>query len=88
VSHSKLDKFAKMANQISDAFAAEPAEKAAASAASHIRKFWTPKMIAETLGAWERGDVSVNATSARAFAMLKAECSKATPAESANRGDT
>jgi formate dehydrogenase subunit delta len=77
-----------MANQIGEAFAAEPAEKAAASAASHIRKFWTPKMIAETLGAWERGDVSVNATSARAFAMLKPEFSNATPAEGAHRGET
>ena len=73
MSSHKLEKFAKMANQISDAHSALPPDEAAAGAASHIRKFWTPKMIGETLAALERQQISVNETSVRAFAILKRE---------------
>ena len=39
--------------------------------ASHIRKFWTPKMIAETIAALDGEKVALNETSARGFAILK-----------------
>jgi formate dehydrogenase subunit delta len=71
VSQAKIEKLARMANQIGDFYAVQPAEAAAAGVAAHIRKFWTPKMIAETLTALETGKVSVNATASRGFALLR-----------------
>ncbi len=43
-----------MANQIGDYYASQPSEQAASGVATHIRKFWTPKMIAETLAALDQ----------------------------------
>jgi formate dehydrogenase subunit delta len=77
VSHAKIEKFARMANQIGDYYAAQPAEAAASGVAAHIRKFWTPKMIAETLTALETGKVSVNATASRGFAILRQDFDRA-----------
>jgi hypothetical protein len=76
VSH-KIEKFARMANQIGDAHAALPAEQGAAGVASHIRKFWTPKMIAETVAALDQQKITLNETSARGFAILKQELTNA-----------
>jgi formate dehydrogenase subunit delta len=73
LSSAKIEKFARMANQIGDYYASQPSEQAAHGVASHIRKFWTPKMIAETLDALERHSISLNETSARGFAVLKLE---------------
>ena len=47
MSHGKIEKFARMANQIGDFYAVQPPDAGAAGVATHIRKFWTPKMIAE-----------------------------------------
>jgi formate dehydrogenase subunit delta len=77
VSHSKIDKFARMANQIGDYFAIQPAEQAAVGLASHIRKYWTPKMIAETLEALRQGRIALNATAADGFAILETEFASA-----------
>jgi formate dehydrogenase subunit delta len=77
VSHAKIDKFARMANQIGDYFAAQPPEQAAAGVASHIRKFWTPKMIAETLEALGQKRIELNATAAGGFAILRKEFASA-----------
>jgi formate dehydrogenase subunit delta len=38
------DKLAYMANQIGRFFAHQPHEKAVASTADHLRKFWDPRM--------------------------------------------
>ena len=73
----KLEKFARMANQIGDFYATQPAERAAEGVASHIRKFWTPKMIAETIAALDAGAVALNDTSARGFAVLKQQLTNA-----------
>jgi formate dehydrogenase subunit delta len=73
MSHGKIEKFARMADQIGDYYATQPAGEAAAGVALHIRKFWTPKMIAETIHALDAGKVSLNATSAQGFAILKSE---------------
>lgn len=70
---AKIDKFARMADQIGDAFAALPPDAAAAGAANHIRKFWTPKMIAETLEALASNRISLNATASRGLMLLKQE---------------
>jgi formate dehydrogenase subunit delta len=71
LSSAKIEKFARMANQIGDFYASQPAEQAGAGVAAHIRKFWTPKMIAETLAALDAKTISLNETSARGFAVLK-----------------
>jgi formate dehydrogenase subunit delta len=73
MSHSKLEKFARMADQIGDYFAPQPPPEGAAGVAGHIRKFWTPKMIAETLAAIESGQVSLNETAAHGFVILRNE---------------
>ncbi len=73
MSHSKLDKFARMANQIGDFYATQPPDSAATGVATHIRKFWTPKMIAETLAALDQHQIELNETSAHGFAILKQE---------------
>ena len=73
----KIEKFARMADQIGDYYASQPAEQAAAGVANHIRKFWTPKMIAQTLAALEEKTISLNETSARGFAVLKQETTNA-----------
>lgn len=77
MSSAKIEKFARMANQIGDYYATQPSEQAAKGVATHIRKFWTPKMIAETLAALEQHTISLNETSARGFAVLKQESTSA-----------
>jgi formate dehydrogenase subunit delta len=73
LSHAKLEKFARMANQIGDYYAPLPADEAAAGVASHIRKFWTPKMIAETLAARAQQNLTLNATASLGFDILRNE---------------
>jgi formate dehydrogenase subunit delta len=77
VSHAKIDKFARMANQIGDYYAIQPPELGAAGVATHIRKFWTPKMIAEALEALAQGRIKLNATAAGGFAILRKEFASA-----------
>ncbi len=77
MSHGKLEKFARMANQIGDFYATQPQETAAVGVATHIRKFWTPKMIAETLAALDDHEITLNETSARGFAILKQQTTNA-----------
>ena len=71
MSHGKIEKLARMANQIGDFYAVMPPEQGAEGVATHIRKFWTPKMIAEALGALERGEIQLKETTARGFAILQ-----------------
>ena len=77
MSQGKLEKFAKMANQIGDAHAALPSEEAARGVANHIRKFWTPKMIEETLTAISQEKIRLNATSAGGLVILHQESESA-----------
>ena len=49
----KIDKLVRMANQIGDFYAAMPEKEAAEGAASHLRLYWTPKMIGEIIAASE-----------------------------------
>ena len=41
----KLDRLVRMANQIGDFYASMPEPEATEGAASHLRLYWTPKMI-------------------------------------------
>ena len=77
MSGAKIDKMARMADQIGDYYAPQPPDEAAQGVASHIRKFWTPKMIKETIAALDENKITLNATSARGFAILKQVLTKA-----------
>ena len=78
MSQGTIEKLAHMANQIGDFHAVMSPEEGAAGVATHIRKFWTPKMIAQALAAREQQKFPLNETSARGFAILKQEFASAT----------
>ena len=67
----KIDKLVRMANQIGDFYAPMPENEAVDGAASHLRRFWTPKMIRELIAFADEGHARLNATAARAVAALK-----------------
>jgi formate dehydrogenase subunit delta len=71
VTTGKLDKLARMANQIGDFYAAMSEDEATTQAASHLRHFWTPKMIRELIAFAETGQARLNPTAARAVAALR-----------------
>jgi formate dehydrogenase subunit delta len=73
VSSAKIDKLVRMVNQIADAFGALPAGEASASAATHLRMYWTPKMIRELVAFVDSGQASLNPIAAGAVAALKNE---------------
>ena len=68
---SKVDKWARMANQIGDYFSAMPSEEAAVGVASHLRKFWTPKMIAEISAAIDENNLLLNSTALHGLTLLR-----------------
>ncbi len=70
---AKIGKLIRMANQIGDFFAALPEAEAAAGAANHLKRFWTPKMIAEVTDAADKGPPGLNATALAAIRKLDGE---------------
>jgi formate dehydrogenase subunit delta len=73
----KLDRLVRMANQIGDFYASMPEQEATVGAASHLRLYWTPKMIREIIAFADEGHPGLNAVAARAVQSLK---ETATPA--------
>jgi formate dehydrogenase subunit delta len=73
VSSAKADKLVRMANQIGAAFQTMSAQEAVASAATHLRLYWTPKMIREIIAFAESKPTSLNPIAAGAVAALKTE---------------
>ena len=71
MTESKLEKLARMANQIGDYYAAMPEEEAAEGVATHLRRFWTPKMIRELIVFADAGGAGLNPTAAHAVEALK-----------------
>ena len=67
----KIDKLARMANQIGDFYAAMPENEATKGAAAHLRRFWTPKMIRELVAHADAGLAALNPTASRALEALK-----------------
>ena len=67
----KIDRLVRMANQIGDYFAAMPEPEAIAGTASHLRMYWTPKMIREIIAFADQGHSGLNAIAARAVEQLK-----------------
>jgi len=77
VSTAKIDKLVRMANQIGDFFAPFEEDEAARGIATHIKRFWTPKMIGEIIGYHESGRTGLHAATARAVAELEREAKEA-----------
>jgi formate dehydrogenase subunit delta len=73
----KLDRLVRMANQIGDFYASMPEREATEGAASHLRLYWTPKMIREIIVFADEGHPGLNVVAARAVQSLK---ETATPA--------
>ena len=67
----KLDRLVRMANQIGDFYAAMPEREGTEGAASHLRLYWTPKMIREIITFADEGHPGLNAVAARAIQSLK-----------------
>ncbi len=71
MSTGKLDRLVRMANQIGDFYASMPEREATAGTASHLRLYWTPKMIREIIAFADEGHPGLNAVAARAVDSLK-----------------
>jgi formate dehydrogenase subunit delta len=71
VTADKLEKLARMANQIGDFYAAMPVDEATAGAVAHLRAYWTPKMIRDLLGFADEGRARLNPTAAHAVEALR-----------------
>ena len=67
----KIDRLVRMANQIGEYFAPMPEHEAIAGTASHLRLYWTPKMIREIIAFADQGRPGLNAIAARAVESLK-----------------
>ena len=67
----KLDKLVRMANQIGDFYAAMPEQEAIDGVATHLRRYWTPKMIREIVAFADHGAAGLNPIAARAVEALK-----------------
>ena len=73
----KIDKLVRMVNQIADFYAAMPEREATESAASHLRLYWTPKMIREIIAFADQGHSGLNAIAARAVESSKQKATAA-----------
>ena len=63
-------KLVHMANQISDFFAAQPGEQAAAGVCSHLMDFWTPKMRRQIVAHLNDGGEGLTPLSKQAVEQL------------------
>jgi formate dehydrogenase subunit delta len=67
----KLDRLVRMANQIGDFYASMPDQEGTDGVASHLRLYWTPKMIREIIAFADEGHPGLNPVAARAIGSLK-----------------
>ncbi len=67
----KIDKLVHMANQIGDFYAAMPEGEAIEGVATHLSRFWTPKMIREIVAFAGHGGAGLNPIAGRAVEALK-----------------
>lgn len=67
----KMAKLARMANQISDFYASMPGNEGAAGTASHLKLYWTPKMIRELIASVDAGAVGLKPLTAKAVDLLR-----------------
>ena len=70
----KIDKLVRMANQIGDFYAAMPEREATEGAASHLRMYWTPKMIREIIAFADQGHPGLNAGRGARGPVVERDC--------------
>jgi len=73
VSTAKIDKLVRMANQIGEFFGPMEEDAATRGVATHLKRFWTPKMIRELVEHSESGHNRLSSVTARAVMSLKNE---------------
>jgi formate dehydrogenase subunit delta len=71
VTTGKIDRLVRMANQIGDFYLTMPEHEAIEGVATHLRRYWTQKMIREIVEFADKGHPGPNATAARAVGSLK-----------------
>ena len=67
----KAEKLVRMANQSGDFYAAMADPEATAGTASHLRAYWTPKMIEELIALVDGGRAGLNPTAVHAVEALR-----------------
>lgn len=70
------DRLVYMANQIGRFFAYQPADKAVASTADHLKKFWDPRMRTAIFAHLERGGTGLDPIALEAVRALRAEAER------------
>ncbi|MFK0333507.1 formate dehydrogenase subunit delta [Rhizobium sp. NPDC090275] len=71
MSHGTHDKLVYMANQIAGFFATQPEAEAAQGVASHINKFWEPRMRRQLFEIVERETDTLSPLVLRAVPLIK-----------------
>lgn len=71
MSHSTNDKLVYMANQIAGFFATQPEGEAAQGVASHINKFWEPRMRRQLFEILEQHENGLSPLVLRAVSLIK-----------------
>jgi formate dehydrogenase subunit delta len=71
MSHSTNDKLVYMANQIAGFFATQPEGEAAQGVASHINKFWEPRMRRHLFEILEQDENGLSPLVLRAVSLIK-----------------
>jgi formate dehydrogenase subunit delta len=77
VSTAKIDKLVRMANQIGDFFRPVEEEAAIRGVATHLKRFWTPKMINEIIVYLDSGHDGLDSTVALAVESLRQQAREA-----------
>ncbi|MBO9126768.1 MULTISPECIES: formate dehydrogenase subunit delta [unclassified Rhizobium] len=79
MSHGTHDKLVYMANQIAGFFATQPEAEAAQGVASHINKFWEPRMRRQLFEILEQDKNGLSPLVLQAVPLIKRPVSKTTP---------
>ena len=71
-----IDHLVKMANEIAAFFAAEQdSQQAARNVASHLKRFWEPRMRQQIVAHYQRGGTGLDEVARGGVALLAAESS-------------
>ncbi|WP_160008790.1 formate dehydrogenase subunit delta [Rhizobium sp. 18055] len=80
MSHDTNDKLVYMANQIAAFFESQPAAGAAQGVATHINKFWEPRMRRQLFELLERDDNGLSPLVRQASSLIKKPAPPTMPA--------
>ncbi len=71
MSHNNADRLVYMANQIGDFFKYQPHQDPAEGIATHIRKFWDPRMRQQIFAHLDEGGEGLKPTTRRAIEIVR-----------------